>query len=95
VLGAVREAAYRCGRVRLEAGDTLAAYSDGVVESRGHGDEEFGLKRLTDAVRASNGASASQTLFSTLGTVLDFAGGRQLEDDLTLMVVRRCTRTGA
>ena len=36
--------------------------------------------------------SAAEVLFSTLGTVLDFAGGRTLEDDLTLMVVRRRER---
>jgi len=102
VLGAVREAAFTCGRVRLEPRDTLVAYSDGVVETRGpirHSTphtlhptpclEEFGVQRLCDAVRAANGSSAGHTLFSTLGTVLDFAGGRPLEDDLTLMVVRR------
>ncbi len=122
VLGAVREAAFTCGRVRLEPGDTLVAYSDGVVESRGpvhsatsplathHSprfdsrspsrakveglSEEFGVQRLSGAVRATNGSSASQALFSTLGTVLDFASGHPLEDDLTLMVVRRRPRTG-
>ena len=89
VLGAVRDATFACGRAQFEPGDTLVAYSDGVVESRSQRDEEFGVKRLSEAVRATNGSSASQTLFSTLGTVLDFAGGRPLQDDLTLMVVRR------
>jgi sigma-B regulation protein RsbU (phosphoserine phosphatase) len=88
VLGVLREASYSCGRVRLERGDTLVAYSDGVVESRGRGDEEFGVERLAEAVRAANGSSANRTLFSALGAALDFAGGRQLEDDLTLLVVR-------
>lgn len=88
MLGAVREATFTCGRVRLERGDTLVTYSDGVVESRGRGGEEFGAGRLGEAIRATNGSSANQTLFSTLGAVLDFAGGRPLEDDLTLMVVR-------
>lgn len=88
VLGVLREAAYGSGRVRLERGDTLVAYSDGVVESRGRGDEEFGVGRLAEAVRAANGSSANRTLFSALGAALDFAGGRQLEDDLTLLVVR-------
>jgi sigma-B regulation protein RsbU (phosphoserine phosphatase) len=34
VLGVLPEATFTCGRVFLQPGDTLAAYSDGVVETR-------------------------------------------------------------
>lgn len=92
MLGAVSEAAYRTGTVALNPGETLVACSDGVTECQNSRDEEFDLTRLSTAARAagaSSGASASQTLFSTLGAVLDFADGYSLSDDLTLLVVRR------
>ena len=89
MLGALPEAGYDAGRITLDPGDTLIAYSDGVVECRNPRDEEFDTKRLSIAAGAASGGSASQTLFSTLGAVLDFAGGCSPADDLTLMAVRR------
>jgi sigma-B regulation protein RsbU (phosphoserine phosphatase) len=92
MLGALPTAVYRSGRVRLEPGDMLIAYSDGVTECRNSGDEEFGAGRLEAIGRAVSGVSANQALFSTLATVLDFADVCSASDDLTLLVVRRRER---
>src|ERR1700730_5947927 len=89
MLGALQEAAYGTGRVRLNPGDMLLAYSDGVTECRNSEDEEFEMGRLSAAVRAVAGACANQVRFSTLGAGLDFADGCSPEDDLTLLVIRR------
>jgi serine phosphatase RsbU (regulator of sigma subunit) len=89
MLGAVQEAPYDSGSVRLNPGDMLLAYSDGVTECRNSEDEEFEMGRLSAAANAVGGASANQVLFSTLGAVLDFARACSPEDDLTLLVVRR------
>src|SRR5229473_848313 len=93
MLGALQKAAYDSGTVRLNPGDMLLAYSDGVTECRNCEDEEFEMGRLSAAVNAVGGASANQVLFSTLGAVLDFANGYSPEDDLTLLVIRRRERT--
>jgi serine phosphatase RsbU (regulator of sigma subunit) len=89
MLGALQEAAYESGSVRLNPGDMLLAYSDGVTECRNSEDQEFEMGRLSAAANAVGGASANQVLFSTLGAVLDFADACSPEDDLTLLVVRR------
>lgn len=93
MLGALQEAAYDIGSVRLNPGDMLLAYSDGVTECRNSEDEEFEMGRLSAAANAVGGASANQVLFSTLGAVLDFADACSPEDDLTLLVVRRRATT--
>ena len=93
MLGALQEAVYDSGSVRLNAGDMLLAYSDGVTECRNSEDEEFEVGRLSAAANAVGGASANQVLFSTLGAVLDFADVCSPEDDLTLLVVRRRAAT--
>jgi sigma-B regulation protein RsbU (phosphoserine phosphatase) len=93
MLGALQKAAYDTGSVRLNCGDMLLAYSDGVTECRNSKDEEFEIGRLSAAANAVGGASANQVLFSTLGAVLDFADACSPEDDLTLLVIRR--REGA
>ena len=89
MLGALQEGVYDSGRVRLNPGDMLLAYSDGVTECRNSEDEEFEIGRLSAAANAVGGASANQVLFSTLGAVLDFAGACSPEDDLTFLVIRR------
>ena len=90
MLGALEEATYGSGRVRLNPGDMLLAYSDGLTECRNHQDDEFEMQRLSAAAKCVSGASANQVLFSTLAAVLDFAGSCTPADDLTLLVVRRC-----
>jgi serine phosphatase RsbU (regulator of sigma subunit) len=89
MLGALQKALYDTGSVRLNSGDMLLAYSDGVTECRNSEDEEFEMRRLSAAANAVSGASANQVLFSTLGAVLDFADACSPEDDLTLLVIRR------
>jgi len=81
MLGALQEAEFNSGRVRLNPGDMLIAYSDGVTECRNSQEQEFETGRLSAAVGAVSGASANQVLFSTLGAVLDFADACSPEDD--------------
>jgi serine phosphatase RsbU (regulator of sigma subunit) len=89
MLGAVKKASFRSGRVLLDPGDMLIAYSDGVTECRNTEDREFETDGLAAAAKVVFGASASKALFSLLATVLDFADTCSLNDDLTLLVVRR------
>jgi sigma-B regulation protein RsbU (phosphoserine phosphatase) len=89
MLGATSAATFYTGRARMEHGDTLIACSDGVTECENSREQEFALAGLAKAARAFRDGSASQTLFSTLGAVLDFADGRALRDDLTLLVAQR------
>lgn len=95
MLGAMSKGVFHAGTVTLDNGHTLIACSDGVTECQNSREEEFDLARLLAAARTAAGRSASQTLFSTLGTVLDFADGSPLADDLTLLVVRRGEKMAA
>ena len=91
MLGATSAAGFDTGIVAMDRGDTLIAFSDGVTECENSCEQEFGVAGLLKAARAYARSSASQTLFSTIGSVLDFADGQALRDDLTLLVVQRVT----
>jgi sigma-B regulation protein RsbU (phosphoserine phosphatase) len=91
MLGALNEATYGSGTVRMDAGDMLLAYSDGLTECMNAKQEEFETRRLVAATKSVSGANASRVLFSTLAAVLDFADACTPGDDLTLLVVRRRT----
>jgi serine phosphatase RsbU (regulator of sigma subunit) len=89
LLGAIDAAEYQTGELVLEPGDTLVAYSDGVVECRSPTDEEFGVDRLIAALRQTEQQSAHATLMMLLAAVQDFANGHPLCDDLSLTVIQR------
>lgn len=89
ILGAVPDASYVCGQSRLWPGDSVLAYSDGIVECRNARGAEFGTERLLSTVGRSHNSSASGRLFSLLGAVEDFAGSGTREDDFALMFLHR------
>lgn len=89
LLGAIERAEFESGRLRLELGDTLVAYSDGVLECRNPSGEEFGLDRLLAALRSAGQSSAHATLMMLLAEVQDFANGSPLCDDVSLTVIQR------
>ena len=92
LLGAIDGAAYQTGELVLQPGDTLVAYSDGVLECRNGSDEEFGVDRLITALCQAKQKSAHATLMRLLGVVQDFANGHPLCDDLSLTVIQRDAR---
>ena len=89
LLGAIESAAFRSGQLVLAPGDTLLAYSDGVVECRNAAGEEFGLERLADILQHARQPSPHATLMVLLATLQDFANGDPICDDVSLTVIQR------
>ena len=89
LLGAIEGAEYHSGELVLEPGDTLVAYSDGVLECCNPEDEEFGVDRLMAALRRAEQQSAHATLIMLLAAVQDFSNGHPLCDDVSLTVIQR------
>jgi serine phosphatase RsbU (regulator of sigma subunit) len=73
--------------VRLETGDVLSIYTDGITETTGHNGEEFGEARLLDTLRKNRDLEASYLLRNVENTTEQFRLGEQ-EDDLTLVIAR-------
>ena len=89
LLGAVENATFDLGHVVLQLGDTLVAYSDGVLECRNASGEEFGADRLLSTLQKATRSSAHATLLTLLAAVQDFANGSLLCDDVSLIVIQR------
>jgi serine phosphatase RsbU (regulator of sigma subunit) len=73
--------------VQIAPGDIFVIYTDGITEATGRGGEEFGEKRLLDAIHASRYAPVRSILDAVLSDVQKFSTGEQA-DDLTLVVAR-------
>jgi serine phosphatase RsbU (regulator of sigma subunit) len=89
LLGAIEDAEFDSGKLILEPGDTLFAYSDGVLECCNPSGEEFGSERLTVALRRAKQQSAHTTLMMLLATLQDFANGSSVCDDISMTVIQR------
>ena len=76
-------------KIRLAAGDLLVLLTDGFFERENAGNEDFGIPRLQEAVRAARHLPASQIISSLHESVVRFAGGTRQLDDLTAVVVKR------
>jgi serine phosphatase RsbU (regulator of sigma subunit) len=73
--------------IRLEPGDLLVIYTDGVTEANDASANEFGEERLAEVVRQNAGATACELLTAIQEAVQKFSYGEQF-DDLTLVVAR-------
>lgn len=91
VLGLLPHARFEQGVERLEAGDILVLYSDGVIEATNSHGEEFGEHRLVAAVESGGPLERDdpgQIRDRILRAVRQFTGSDRLEDDQTLLAIR-------
>ena len=87
VVGAMPDASYSTYRIRLGTGERLVLATDGVRESKGAADEEFGAERILDALRGSR--SADDDLARLRAAVDAFTGGVRHDDRTILSIERR------
>jgi serine phosphatase RsbU (regulator of sigma subunit) len=88
-LGMFPDQPYAERRIRLGAGDVLCLYTDGIVESRGDGDEEYGEDRLAGRLRELGGRPAPEVRDRIFEDVFAFSHCTEAGDDMTLVVVKR------
>ncbi len=70
---------------RLELGDLLILYTDGITEARNDANEQFGLNRLCDAVTAGSDRSPAAVRDRVLAATTSWTGRR--DDDMTILVL--------
>ncbi len=73
---------------RLQAGDVLVAYTDGLAEARNPQRREFGSQRLADLIQAQAPNGPQAVVDACMDAVRSFAAGA-VSDDLTLVAVAR------
>jgi sigma-B regulation protein RsbU (phosphoserine phosphatase) len=86
ILGFEPAVAYEQLEQRLEAGDRLLLYTDGLVEAANASDDLFGLERVKTAL-ATGATLPPDAAADALVHAMDAWSGQPASDDLTLVVI--------
>jgi sigma-B regulation protein RsbU (phosphoserine phosphatase) len=74
---------------RLEPGDVVVFYTDGVTDALNSEVKAFGDERLRQAVSANADGTAQEIAVGLLQAMQGFIGGAEPFDDITLMIAKR------
>lgn len=87
VLGAFENYKYKNYNIKLNVGDKLFLYTDGVVEAMNKDDSMFGLDQLIESLNKSKNRDVEEILMNVENDVNQFVGGATQFDDLTMLAV--------
>ncbi|MBR6069760.1 MAG: SpoIIE family protein phosphatase [Ruminococcus sp.] len=73
---------------KLEAGDTLFIYTDGVPEASNSNDEMFGTDRMIEVLNNNRDESLNSIIDSMRSEIIKFTGEAEQFDDFTMLALR-------
>ena len=73
----------------IHRNDTLLFYTDGIIEAANENDEQFGTKRLLEAFKKCRNLPLNAQINSIIADLKVFIGSKALNDDITIMMLRR------
>jgi sigma-B regulation protein RsbU (phosphoserine phosphatase) len=88
LLGIMKEVKYKEATIRLEHGDRVVMYTDGVTEAINKKEEEFGEKRLEEIIKTNQNLSPLELIEKIKMAVKQFSEGLAQSDDITIMAIR-------
>jgi sigma-B regulation protein RsbU (phosphoserine phosphatase) len=91
-LTAASGARYGAETVRLDDGDSIVLYTDGVTEAANARGAEYGAERLRSVLASYPAQSPRELVTRCLADVSSFLDGEALSDDLTILALGRCCR---
>ena len=82
---------HRWGRTagKLEVGDRLLLFTDGLTEARNSSSEEYGVSRVKQAAQRHYATAPHELIAGCLSDLSSFTAGAKPLDDLTLLTLQR------
>jgi len=89
ILGMLPEFTYETGLIRLEKGDVLLCYTDGVNEAINLNEEEFGEERIEALLKTEASRSCKQIAERIINAITTFSNSAEQYDDITVLLAKR------
>lgn len=87
-LGLFCDSAFVSSGVKLEPGETLLLFTDGVTEAINEAELEFGTERLRASINGSAIGHPTEILQTCIDSVAAFRNGAPRNDDLTMLALK-------
>src|ERR1700688_4723171 len=88
-VGIFAESPYHAGKTRLEIGDWLVIFTDGVIEAVNQKDEEYGETPLLQLIARESESTPAAVLRSLLAELDGYVGNTPQHDDITCLLLKR------
>lgn len=89
VLGAVEEFTYQEGRIKLDKGECLLLYTDGVTEAMNTRQEQYTENRLMQFINSKSSGDSRALVEALRNDLAAFAGKEEQSDDITVIAMAR------
>ena len=89
LVGAIEGLEYHDQQMKLEPGETLVMFTDGVNEAMNIDFKEFGDDRLEASLKKCAGQDCQQIIDTVKADVAEFVGEAEQSDDITLFALKR------
>jgi phosphoserine phosphatase RsbU/P len=90
-LGMFERSTYTAGRLTIDPDELVAIYSDGITEAENESGRPFDEAGLEAALRANRHTAISAIGSAVVHAVERHTGDTKFADDLTVLLLRRCT----
>ncbi|MEG0398522.1 MAG: SpoIIE family protein phosphatase, partial [Cetobacterium sp.] len=87
-IGFLKGYKYRQGELKLNKGDIVLYYTDGITESENAKKELFGLEKLKEVVLRNKNKKAEEIKIAILEEINSFRGEYEQVDDLTFVILK-------
>ena len=87
-LGLFDDQKFLAAKEKLQPGETLVLYTDGVSEAENDGGEEYGIERLQRLIDAHCAGCPVELIDKCKQNLAQFRGGRERADDETLLALQ-------
>jgi serine phosphatase RsbU (regulator of sigma subunit) len=88
IMGILPSAEFSNTLISLKANDVITLFTDGVTEQENESEEQFSLDRLKALVLSEEDKPATTLVTDISEAVASFAGTKEQEDDLTVVIVK-------
>ena len=88
-IGIFSEAPYQVGTTRIESGDWLVIFTDGVIEAFNAKEEEYGEPELLRLIDRGAALAPPELLSNLLADLDRFVGNTPQHDDITCLLLKR------
>jgi phosphoserine phosphatase RsbU/P len=88
LLGAMKDVEYESNIIKLNPGETLFFFTDGITEAFNKENEEFNETRLVNSLLNNNPQSVNDLVNNVFGDVQTFADGAEQSDDITCLALK-------